>query len=53
MTIIVGTEPAFLRDCKRNQIYPKIKSYHNKIAKKYETGRKINKEDYFEKNNIK
>ena len=44
--IIVGK--LFLWDCRGNQIHPKIKGYQNKIVKKYETGRKINK-NYFER----
>jgi len=42
--IIIGQ--LFLWDCRRNQIKPKIKGYQNKIAKKYDTERKI--KDYFE-----
>ena len=30
----------FLWDCRRNQIYPKIKGYQNQTAKEYETERK-------------
>jgi len=37
--IIVGK--LLLLDCGRNQIHPKIKGYRNKIAKKYETERKL------------
>ena len=45
--IVVGK--LFLWDCRRNQIKPKIKGYQNKIVNKYETERKIKKNDYFEK----
>ena len=47
--IIVGK--LFLWNCRRNQIKRKIKGYQNKIANKYETERKIKKNDYFEKKN--
>ena len=45
--IVVGE--LFLWDCRRNQIKPKIKGYQNKIANKYETERKIKKNDYLKK----
>ena len=45
--IIVGK--LFLWDYRRNQIKPTIKGYQNKIANKFETERKIKKNDYFEK----
>ena len=34
---------------KKKQIKPKIEGYQNKIANKYETERKIKKNDKFEK----
>jgi len=43
--IIIGR--LFLWDCRRNQTKPKIKGYQNKIAKKYETERKIKQKDFF------
>jgi len=42
-----------LEGCICGTTHPKIKSYQNKLAKKYETERKISKKDYvfFKKEN--